>query len=152
MKVQLSEIETYELKTPKRILTKGEFSIFVEKMNKIAKAIGRDEISDSINNIKVNGKSNIKEGRQKKARYPMSIITHDRKLAVSLVKDYYLGSEIDLKYLAKRLGENGISGKIYYLKNKLKIKPQEVGLKEYPNLHNFNKFKEDKDKWKLKAK
>jgi hypothetical protein len=148
MKIKLSEFETYELVMPDKDISLQEFIAFAERVNKIAKTFGKDDI---LNMMPKEIKERKKYTLHKKSK-GSNPLNKNRELTIEALKVHYFGNEKKQEEFAE---ENNLNWKkikmnIYSFRNKHKIKPKEVGLIEFPNKHTFGDFFANKEKWKIK--
>jgi transposase len=112
MKIQINESEVYEIKIPETI-DKASFLTFFERLNRVAKIIGKDELSElskdeNVFNSKVNMNSIVSQ-----------LKSSDGRLTE-------IGKKFVLEKLAEKMGPSKIANElkvdksvIYYWKNKL---------------------------------
>lgn len=126
MKVKISESETYEINLKEEV-SAVEFREIVNRLSKIAETF-------SIVEIKKSEKVSPKNERGRHSHYSF---VKDRDEAVRLFKVYYLGSKADrLEYANAIDGDwKSIRKRIPFLRDKWDIKPQEIGVTEFPKLH-----------------
>lgn len=152
MKIKLSEFETYELVMPDKDVSLQEFISFAERVNRVAKTFGRDDILSTM----PKEKNEVKKERKKYTSHRKSRsgnpLNKDRELTIEALKVHYFGSEKEQENFGKKnnLDWKKIKINIYSFRDKHKIKPKEVGLIEYPNKHTFGDFFKHKQKWKIK--
>lgn len=124
MKIQINENESYEINLPD-IITIKEFLYIVNKVSSIAQ--NNQELSSS----KEAKRRYVKSGKYCGAKYPW---TQNRDKAVELVKLHYFGEKEKKEQIARsnNISWYDIVKSLHNLKKRFDIKPQEIGLREFP--------------------
>lgn len=126
-----------------------------DKLNKIIKYFGRDELMATASSDEF---SKVKE--KKKYRYytPMSsgsfsVKDMSREQAIEFIKLYYFGSDEEKEAFAIRHNTSWkpIMFRVYAIRKKYSILPQEIGIKKFPDSSNFAHFRLNKEAWRVNS-
>jgi hypothetical protein len=139
MKIKISNDEFYEIKLPEQIEI-NEFSAIVNKFNFLLRNFQKFDIGN-LNNIKkgedivINPNLQRKNNKFDKERW--KLLRDNRDIFVEILKTHYLGTNKDFENVIKKYGTNFMkkecgSSSFVALREMHKIKPQEVGLSNFP--------------------
>jgi hypothetical protein len=126
LQIRINEYETYLINSPnENELSIQEATIFVDRLHKIIKAIGKDEIMEGI--------AKPREKRHYKVGSGKAIWSKDRNEAIKLLKLHYTASLDEKRAYAKEHNAewDNLCARLWSLRKKWNIKPQEVGIKEF---------------------
>jgi hypothetical protein len=153
MKIILNEYESYEIKLPdNKEFSIQELSVLVDRLNRVLKIFGRDEIMKNIKEGSIEKRKYIKTkvGNRTYSRANMRPFTKNREIALQLIHTHYWGSDEQKEALAKQLNISwyNIMKAMSGFRKKWNVKPEEVELKAFPNKQNFGDFWKNKEKWR----
>jgi hypothetical protein len=152
MKIRINEYESYEVKLPENTeFSIQQLSVLVDRLNKVLKIFGRDEIMKNIGTLiekRKYTKTKI-EGRTY-SRANMRPFTKNRGTALQIIHTHYWGSDEQKEAIAKQMDMSwySITKALSGFRKKWNVKPEEVELKEFPNKQTFGDFWKNKEKWR----
>lgn len=141
MKIKVNENETYEINFPEDVDTQQFFELF-SRLSHISKMISKDPIVQSSfrSPINSNGTRHYRNTGIHKA------FNKDREEAIRFGRLHYHGTKEEKQKVAAecKLGWDDLIKGFSYAKKKWKIKPHELGLRNFPG-QGGNVIKEYKD-------
>lgn len=133
MKIIINEMESYEISLPATIKL-ADFAPTLERLERLHKFLGRDALSSASTDFNP-ATPNVNLGKKYKK--------WNREDFVRLMKVYYspLPREERIKILAKDGVEyKTFSAKAWSYRKRYDIKPEEIGLRKFPNVSEVNDF------------
>jgi hypothetical protein len=140
MKININEIETYEIKTPDEINVEDFLELFT-KLENIKKIISLNYVNQN-SNEKTNKTPSINPQKNYITRKNTSPFFDTREKVLDIMQYGYLGTRKDKLRLAKIIGMsyNKINKRFHSLRKRYNIQPQEVGLIAFPTKENHIKM------------
>lgn len=132
MKIEISELESYEVKMPE-VITREQFIGVMDRLNRILKIVNADVFASS-KDVIVSEDGNEKAVRHYKHHKRTKL---DREKAIELLKVHYsegTGAEklAKMKQIAPFLSDSSFKSRLYQLRKVFKIDAKEIGLTKFP--------------------